>query len=1139
MQSLDKTLRNKLERTVKEARCIAEAAARAVLEQLGVGESSPFPDLIENERELRRKLRAHGRQLGDVRDSHQGQELDRLIEEVAYEHWHRMLFARFLAENNLLMYPDPADPVAVTLEECEDLATDEGAKNGWELASRFAARMLPQIFRPDSPVFQLELPPEHQQKLERMLAKLPLEVFTASDSLGWVYQFWQAKKKDEINASEVKIGARELPAVTQLFTEPYMVSFLLDNSLGAWWAARRLKETDFRKAETEEELREKASIPGVPLEYLRFVKKNDGMWLPAAGTFENWPGSLVDFRVLDPCCGSGHFLVSALLMLVPIRMELEGLPARDAVDSVLRDNLHGLEIDQRCVELAAFAVALTAWRYPGAGGYRKLPELNLACTGLSVGVGKEEWTRLALEKHNLRIALDWMYELFKYAPVLGSLLNPIKSNAAKIVSWNELSKAITMALEKQNGDDERHEAGVVAHGLAKAAILLSRKYHWVITNVPYLARGKQKDTLRDFCQAHYPAAKNDLATVFLDRCLEFCFSGGDPQRSISAGSGHYRSGTISIVLPQNWLFLTSYKKFREKLLKRDAWQLIARLGPGAFGTISGEVVKAVLITLNRGNKAEDTARNIAGLDVSGYRTASEKAARLLSAKVKQVGQTKQLENPDVRVALEEAGDLPRLEEYAECFAGVLNGDSPRFQKQFWEVVDRLDLWTFQQTTVQEHMPFGGLELILYFEKEHGHLREEAWIRRDKLHDSDQRGNKAWGHKGIGISQMRKLPASLYTGETFDSNIAIIYPKDQSLVLPIWVFCQSDDYHEEVRRIDQKLNVTNATLVKVPFDLTHWTKVAEEKYPNGLPKPYSEDPTQWIFHGHPTLSTEPLHVAVARLLGYRWPAELDREMELSDEARDWIKKTEALLTYADPGGIVCIPPVRGEESATDRLLNILATAFGNSWSGDKLSELLSIAGHAGKTLDSWLRDKFFTQHCALFGHRPFIWHIWDGLPDGFAALINYHKLDRKNLENLIYSYLGDWTNRHKRDQATRVDGAGEKLAAAENLKKRLELILEGEDPYDIFVRWKPLEKQPIGWDPDINDGVRLNIRPFLTVPDVGKRGAGVLRDKPNINWNKDRGKDVPTAPWYHVFGGDRINDYHLSLEDKKNARKKDC
>ena len=90
--------------------------------------------------------------------------------------------------------------------------------------------------------------------------------------------------------------------------------------------------------------------------------------------------------------------------------------------------------------------------------------------------------------------------------------------------------------------------------------------------------------------------------------------------------------------------------------------------------------------------------------------------------------------------------------------------------------------------------------------------------------------------------------------------------------------------------------------------------------------------------------------------------------------------------------------------------------------------------------------------------------------------------------------------------------------------------------DIFVRWKPLHEQPIGWNPDINDGVRLNIRPFMSVPDIGKRGAGVLRDKPRIDWSKDRGKDVETAPWYALFKGERINDHHLTIADKEAARK---
>jgi hypothetical protein len=120
---------------------------------------------------------------------------------------------------------------------------------------------------------------------------------------------------------------------------------------------------------------------------------------------------------------------------------------------------------------------------------------------------------------------------------------------------------------------------------------------------------------------------------------------------------------------------------------------------------------------------------------------------------------------------------------------------------------------------------------------------------------------------------------------------------------------------------------------------------------------------------------------------------------------------------------------------------------------------------------------------------------------------------------------------------RVDGADVRLAAAKSLQDKLKLILEGEAPYDIFVRWKPIEEQPIGWNPDLNDGVQLNIRPFMKVGDVGKKGAGILRDRPNINWGKDRGKDVPSAPWYHLFSGERINDHHVTLKEKAMSERR--
>ena len=153
------------------------------------------------------------------------------------------------------------------------------------------------------------------------------------------------------------------------------------------------------------------------------------------------------------------------------------------------------------------------------------------------------------------------------------------------------------------------------------------------------------------------------------------------------------------------------------------------------------------------------------------------------------------------------------------------------------------------------------------------------------------------------------------------------------------------------------------------------------------------------------------------------------------------------------------------------------------------------------------------------------------------------LDKKNLERLIYTYLDDWIRTQSLQQADGIDGAAEHLVAAEGLKQRLEQILEGETPYDIFVRWKPLAEQPIGWNPDLNNGVRLNIRPFLIVAGVAKKGAGILRAKPNIHWKKDRGKDVESAPWYKLgleYGGkegDRINEHHLALAEKQASRDK--
>lgn len=891
------------------AREAAEAGARSTLRALAVHHHEPYGSMTPEERALRNRLRARGRQLGDQRDARRGtQDIERLVHECAYQHWHRMIFARFLAENNLLVEPDSG--VAITMTECEELAREQG-EDPWVIASRFAQRMLPQIFRVDDPVLEVTLPPETRQALERLLAELPSVVFTADDSLGWTYQFWQAAEKERVNnrvKSGEKITGRTLPAVTQLFTEHYMVLFLLHNSIGAWHAGKVLANRPGLAdlATSEQELREAVTLDGYGFDYLRFVREPagedggeaKGPWRPAAGTFEAWPRQAKDLKVLDPCCGSGHFLVAAFDLLVRLRMVEEDLSLEEAVLAVLAENLFGLELDARCTQIAAFNLALAAWKT--VGRVIDLPALNIACSGLAVGVPKSEWLKLAGDDMRLRIGMERLYDLFEQAPELGSLIDPrraVPGGPLFSAEFHELQPLLEQALKRGDvaRNDEQREIGVAAQGIAKAAELLAGKYHLIITNVPYLARGKQSEKLKGFCETHYSEAKHDLATVFLDRCLGYCYEGG----------------TTSIVLPQNWLFLTSYKKFREKLLKSDTWHLVARLGPGAFETVTGEVVKAILISISRGQKRKNTCASenlISGIDASEPRQPAEKAELLRTGEIRQVKQAKQLENPDARVALEDGDSGKLLSKDAYSYHGLTSGDMPRMKMAFWEISDRGNIWIPYQGTVSRSLLYGGNEYYLRWHNGTGAINELDGARKD--------GTEAWGKRGVLVSQMRELQVTMYTSYAFDNNTAVIVPHDPAHLPAIWCFCSSSEYNEAVRRIDQKLNVTNATLVKVPFDLNYWQEVAAEKYPNGLPKPYSEDPTQWIFHGHPAKGEHPLQVAVARLVGYRWPAELDAEMELSDEAREWVAKCNDLLPYADSDGIVCLSPVRGEESAIE-------------------------------------------------------------------------------------------------------------------------------------------------------------------------------------------------------------------------------
>ncbi len=873
MPPLAPELRRDLDKTIVAARGLAESAARSVLARMGVEEAESPAGLSPELRGLRTALRERAKALGGgVRTLG----IDGLVEEIAYEQWHRMLFARFLAENDLLLHPEGAP---VSIAEVRELAAEEGERDPWVLAARYAAAMLPGIFRADDPANRVALAPEDRSRLEAVLERLPASLFTADDALGWVYQFWQSERKKHVNKSENKIGGADLPPVTQLFTEHYMVRFLLENSLGAWWAGRH---------------------PDSPLlrewEYLRF--RDDGT--PAAGTFEGWPARVAEVTVMDPCCGSGHFLTAAADMLRKMRMEEEGLTQAQAAAAVLRDNLFGLELDARCLQLAAFNLALDAWK---TGGYQPLPVPNLACTGIAIKGQRADWHRLAGGDPNLAAALDRLYDLFQDAPELGSLIDPRAAAGEGLwaVDPDQLLARLDQALQREAASDPAAAVfGAAAAGTAKAAQLLSGRYWLVATNPPFLSSRKQADTLRTFLASQHPATHADLAVVFVDRCQALACPGG----------------SYSLVTPQAWYSIGTFKTFRDELLHRQSLSVAVNLGLKAF---SAELWDFNTALTTASDVFPVSSHVFLALDVSAAPTTATKPASLREYQGSNLSQAAQLLNPDGRILFTTVSSGLPLSDFAGSFAGIQTSDYPRWIRTFCEVTSLGRRWERYRTPPDSSGGDVGATSVIRFGDLNA-LPRHQW-------GYVVRGDAAWGHQGVIVPLMRGLRGLPYHGDKYDQMSAVLLPHRPEHAAAILAYTKSPVFGEHVRAIDRSLKVTPSTLTKVPFDLEHWTRVAAEQYPDGLPEPHSDDPTQWLFKGNVVGSEAPLQVAVARLLGYRWP---DQEPDDLDE-------------LADSDGLVSLVSVSGERPGAERLRMLLARAYGDAWSPALLDRLLAEAG----------------------------------------------------------------------------------------------------------------------------------------------------------------------------------------------------
>ena len=408
--------------------------------------------------------------------------------------------------------------------------------------------------------------PEHLLRegsvLEQLVTMIPQEDWLdAVQIIGWLYQYYNAEPKDQVFANlkkNIKISKKDIPAATQLFTPDWIVRYMVENSLGRLWVEGHPNDSlkagwKYYLEEAEQETEVQAQLQEIRSEYAQMNPE--------------------DILCIDPCSGSGHILVYLFDVLVQI-YEAYGYPTRDAVASIVSNNLWGLDIDDRAAQLAYFAVMMKARQYD-KGWFRRGIEPHIYAIKESNGITSaplhDMGINLSQEDYTKSVRqIMQLIEDFHDAKEYGSIIQPAEADwdllrLFAVPRWESIGQQIPMNIHGEV------EAAPRLQALINLGQALSQKYHVVVTNPPYMGSSGMGDKLAKFVKDHYPDTKSDMSTVMMERCLTMCND----------------DGLMSMINIPVWMFLSSYEKLRRTILKDNTYINMVHPGRGIFGSDFG------------------------------------------------------------------------------------------------------------------------------------------------------------------------------------------------------------------------------------------------------------------------------------------------------------------------------------------------------------------------------------------------------------------------------------------------------------------------------------------------------------------------------------------------------------------------
>lgn len=434
--------------------------------------------------------------------------------------------------------------------------------------------------------------------LGHMVSDIPEEDWQdAVQIIGWLYQYYNTELKDDTFAQlkkNVKITKERIPAATQLFTPDWIVRYMVENSLGRLWLeghpnAELHDGWKYYLDEAEQEPEVESQLAKLREEY-KTIKPEE-------------------IKVIDPCMGSGHILVYAFDVLMQIYTSA-GWDQREAAQSILKNNLYGLDIDDRAAQLAYFAVMMKARQYDRRLLTRGI-QPNIYSIRESNGIQAMTIEYFHKNDPKLKADIERIVTEMRDAKEYGSILNITPVDCTGLYArFDEIREDINMM--QMSALDELLP-------LVKCAELLAQKYDVVVTNPPYMAVSNAGAKVNDYVKKNFPDSKADMFAVFIERC----------------GQMAKKNGYQAMITQHAWMFLSSFERMRERLLHSVDIVTLAHLGVGTFVDLNSKVVQSVCFVFQNNHVAGYIGRYDRLFEQQGiYENNQEKEKWLISGKHK-------------------------------------------------------------------------------------------------------------------------------------------------------------------------------------------------------------------------------------------------------------------------------------------------------------------------------------------------------------------------------------------------------------------------------------------------------------------------------------------------------------------------